>query len=134
MTGVRGRENAKNGKGQVAEATGAAVDFDPVVIFIMSLFASPTVPDNRIAQTLRTTAGNLFLAGSSPAENWVAGIHAKWDKENRTAWEALWLNGILPGSAFRRGLPLSHEIRMKERITPTLSLCLVIRDWPVKRL
>jgi hypothetical protein len=85
----------KDGKGQVAENTGAAVDFDPVVIFIMSLFASPTVPDNRIAQTLRTTAGNLFLAGSSPVEGWVARIHAKWDKENRTAWEALSRNEVL---------------------------------------
>jgi len=107
---VRRRENVKEGEGQVAESTGAAVDFDPVVIFIMSLFASPTVPDNRIAQTLRTTAGNLFLAGSSPVENWVARILAKWDKENRTAWEALSQNGILRGCAFRRGLPLSHEL------------------------
>jgi hypothetical protein len=69
VVGVRGRENGKEGKGQVAESTGAAANFDPVVIFIMSLFASPTVPDNRITQTLRTMAGNLFLAGSSPVES-----------------------------------------------------------------
>jgi len=112
--GVRGRENGKEGKGEFAKLTGAAANFDPVAIFIMRLFASPTVPDDRIAQTLRTTAEDLFLAVSSPVESWVARIHAKWDKENRTAWEALSRNGILRGCAFRRGLPLSHEIRKKK--------------------
>jgi hypothetical protein len=40
-------------------------------------------------------AGNLFVAGGSPVEIWVARIHAKWDKENRTASEALALSDIL---------------------------------------
>src|SRR5712691_2084263 len=89
---VRRRENGKEGEGQVAGFTDAAANFDPVVSLVVSLFAPPTVPDNRIAQTLRTTAGDLVLAVSSPVEGWVARIHAKWDKENRTAWEALFLN------------------------------------------
>jgi hypothetical protein len=55
----------------------------------------------------------LFLDGGSPVENWVARIAAKWDKENRTAWEALSLNRVLSGSVFRRGLPLPPEIKMK---------------------
>jgi hypothetical protein len=58
----------------------------------MSLLTPPAVPRNRIAQALRTTARDLFLAGGSPVEIWVARIPAKWDKDNRTAWEALFLN------------------------------------------
>jgi hypothetical protein len=82
---IRRRENGKEGKGQVARSTDTSANFNPVVSFIMSLFAPPAVPDNRIVQTLRTTAKDLFLAGGSPVENWVARIHTKWDKENRTA-------------------------------------------------
>jgi hypothetical protein len=91
------------------------------VSFVMSLFAPPAVPGNRIAQTLRTTAGNRFVAGGSPVEIWVARIPAKWDKENRTASEALALNDILLGYAFRRGLPPPKKLEGK-RITPTLLL------------
>jgi hypothetical protein len=58
----------------------------------MSLLTPPAVPSNRIAQALRTTARDLFLARGSPVEIWVARIPAKWDKDNRTAWEALSLN------------------------------------------
>ena len=93
--GVRKRENRKEGECQVTGSTDAAANFDPVVSFVMSLFAPPAVPSNRIAQTLRTTAGNRFVAGGSPVEIWVARIHAKWDKENRTASEALALSDIL---------------------------------------
>jgi hypothetical protein len=58
----------------------------------MSLLTPPAVPSNRIAQALRTMARDLFLARGSPVEIWVARIPAKWDKDNRTAWEALFLN------------------------------------------
>ena len=83
--GVRQGESRKESEGLVAESTDAAANFDAVVIFIMGLFAPPAVPDNRIAQAFWTTARDLFLTGSSPVENWVARIRAKWDKENRTA-------------------------------------------------
>jgi hypothetical protein len=79
----------------------------------MSLLAPPAVPSNRIAQALRTTARDLLVAASSPVEIWVARIPAKWDKDNRTAWEALSLNRVLSGLVFRRGLPLPHEVRVK---------------------
>ena len=103
--------------------TDAASNGDPVVSFIMSLLAPPAVPSNRIAQALRTTARDLFLARGSPVEIWVARIPAKWDKDNRTAWEALSLNRLLSGSVFRRGLPLPHEIRMKAIIPSSSRFC-----------
>jgi hypothetical protein len=89
----------------------------------MRLLAPPAVRSNRIAQTPRTTARDRFLAGGSPVQIWVARITAKWDKNNRTAWEALFLNRLLSGSVFRRGLPLPHEIRMKAIIPSSSRFC-----------
>ena len=113
VMGIRQGENRKAGEGQMAGPTHASANFDPIVSLVMSLLAPPAVRSNRIAQTPRTTARDRFLAGGSPVQIWVARITAKWDKNNRTAWEALSLNRLLSGSVFRRGLPLLHEIRMK---------------------
>jgi hypothetical protein len=123
VVGIRQGENGKESEGQVAGSTDPSANSDPVVSFIMSLLASPAVPHNRIAQTLRTKARDLFLAGGTPIEMWVARISAKWDKDSRTAWEALALNRILSGSVFRRGLPLPHEIRMKAIIPSSSGFC-----------
>jgi hypothetical protein len=117
---IRQGENGKAGEGQMAGPTHAAANFDPIVSLVMSLLAPPAVRSNRIAQTPRTTARDRFLAGSSPVQIWLARITAKWDKNNRTAWEALSLNRLLLGSVFRRGLPLPHKIRMKAIIPPAL--------------
>jgi hypothetical protein len=121
--GIRQRENGKEGEGQMAGPTHASANFDPIVSLVMSLLAPPAVRNNRIAQTPRTTARDRFLAGGSPVQIWVARITAKWDKNNRTAWEALSLNRLLSGSAFRRGLPLPHEIRMKAIIPSSSHFC-----------
>jgi hypothetical protein len=107
----------------MAGPTHASANFDPIVSLVMSLLAPPAVRSNRIAQTPRTTARDRFLAGGSPVQIWVARITAKWDKNNRTAWEALSLNRLLSGSVFRRGLPLPHEIRMKAIIPSSSRSC-----------
>ena len=107
----------------MAGPTHASANFDPIVSLVMSLLAPPAVRSNRIAQTSRTTARDRFLAGGSPVQIWVARITAKWDKNNRTAWEALSLNRLLSGSVFRRGLPLPHEIRRKAIIPSTSRFC-----------
>jgi len=121
--GIRQGENGKAGEGQMAGPTHASANFDPIVSLVMSLLAPPAVRSNRIAQTPRTTARDRFLAGGSPVQIWVARITAKWDKNNRTAWEALSLNRLLSGSVFRRGLPLLHEIRMKAIIPSGSRFC-----------
>ena len=120
VMGIRQGENGKAGEGQMAGPTHASANFDPIVSLVMSLLAPPTVRSNRIAQTPRTTARDRF-PGGSPVQIWVARITAKWDKNNRTAWEALSLNRLLSGSVFRRGLPLPHETGMKA-IIPSGSL------------
>ncbi len=121
--GIRQGENGKAGEGQMAGPTHASTNFDPIVSLVMSLLAPPAVRSNRIAQTPRTTARDRFLAGGSPVQIWVARITAKWDKNNRTAWEALSLNRLLSGSVFRRGLPLPHEIRMKAILPSSSRFC-----------
>jgi hypothetical protein len=61
----------------------AAANLDPVVTLVMSLFLPPAVTDDRIAQTLRTAAEDLFGTSRRPVEGWLAMIPGKWDKENR---------------------------------------------------
>ncbi len=121
--GIRQGENGKVAEGQMAGPTHASANFDPIVSLVMSLLAPPAVRNNRIAQTSRTTARDRFLAGGSPVQIWVAKITAKWDKNNRTASEALSLNRLLSGSVFRRGLPLPHEIRMQAIIPSSSRFC-----------
>jgi hypothetical protein len=53
--------------------------------------------DYRIAQTLRTAANNQLCAGCRPVQDKVAMIRTKWDKKNRTAWEALPTERTFPG-------------------------------------
>jgi hypothetical protein len=123
VMGIRQGEHGKAGEGQMAGPTHASANLDPIVSLVMSLLAPPAVRSNGIAQTSRTTARDRFLAGGSPVQIWVARITAKWDKNNRTAWEALSLNRLLSGSVFRRGLPLPHKIRMKAIIPSSSRFC-----------
>jgi hypothetical protein len=102
FNGYKSGENGKAGEGQMAGPTNASANFDPIVSLVMSLLGPPAVRGNRIAQTSRTTARHRFLAGGSPVQIWVARITAKWDKNNRTAWEALSLNRLLSGSFHKR--------------------------------
>src|SRR6266436_5463268 len=52
----------------------------------MSLFPPSAMSDDRIAQTLRTEANDLFATSHRPVKVWVAIVPRKWDKENRIAW------------------------------------------------
>ena len=92
--GVGQRENGKESKGQFAEVTDTAPNLYPVVTLVMSLLAAPAMPDDRIAQALRTAANDLFRTAHGPVKGQVAMVHGKWDKENRTAMEALPRSGI----------------------------------------
>ena len=69
---------------------------NPVVILVMRLFAPPSMADDRIAQTYETPANDLVRT-SRPVEPGLAITWRKWDKDNRTAWEALSLSRIFDG-------------------------------------
>ena len=93
VMGVGQRENGKESEGQVAEVTDTAPNLNPVVTLVMSLLAAPAMPDDRIAQALRTAANDLSCT-SRPVKVCLAMVYGKWDKENRTAMEALPRSGI----------------------------------------
>src|SRR3984893_15796166 len=94
VVGIGLGEKRKKSKGESAGRADAAANLDPVVILVMGLLAPSAVADNRIAQALRTAANDLFRTSRRPVEGWVAIIRGKWDKQNRTAGEALSLSGI----------------------------------------
>jgi len=88
------RENGKESEGQFAKVTDTAPNLDPVVTLVMSLLTPPAVPHDRIAPALRTAANDMFGTAHGPVKRRVAMIRGKWDKENRTAMEALPRSGI----------------------------------------
>ena len=61
----------------------AAANADPVMVFVMRLFAPPTVADNGVLQTHRALAKNDFLYCLGPIGFEVVLCSRKWDKENR---------------------------------------------------
>lgn len=133
VMGMGQGETRKEGEGQPAQFADAAVHLDPVVTLVMRLFAPPAVTDYRIAQTLRTAAKNQLCAGRRPVQDRVAMIRTKWDKENRTAWEALPLSGPFQGSAPRRE-PSSPSCTLSTQERITQSSLPFSSGWPVKRL
>lgn len=60
------------------------VELDPIMVFVMSLFATPAVSDDRIAQTNGASADDP-CGGLGPVCFEVLRSR-KWDKENRVAW------------------------------------------------
>jgi len=72
--GIRPGEKREEGEGQSAGKADAAANLDPVVTLVMSLFLPPAVTDDRIAQTLRTAAEDLFGISRRPVEGWLAMI------------------------------------------------------------
>ena len=59
-------EGRQEGERFAAPATKAAANPDPIMVFIMSLFASATVTDDGILLTNRATAQNDIRATLSP--------------------------------------------------------------------
>jgi hypothetical protein len=78
-------ENRKESEGFFAPRAEAAASLNPVVTLVMSLFAPSAVADDRIAQTLRTEANDLYGTSRRPVKGWVAIVPRKWDKQNRIA-------------------------------------------------
>ena len=79
-------ENGKEREGCFTPRAAAAPNPNPVVTLVMSLFAPSAMADDRIAQTHRTEANDLFGTSRRPVKVWVAIVPRKWDKQNRIAW------------------------------------------------
>jgi hypothetical protein len=93
--GIGQGENGKESERFFAPRAEAAAGLNPVVTLVMSLFAPSAMADDRIAQTLRTEANDLFGTSRRPVKAWLAIVPRKWDKHNRIAWR-LSLKRTLP--------------------------------------
>jgi hypothetical protein len=111
--GVGQGESGKKTDSYFTELTEQTAVLDPIMSVVMCLFPPPSVADERIVQTSLTASNDLFPT-SRPVEGWLAMSRRKWDKNNRTAWRALSLSGILLGYALRRE-PSSFLLNLSSR-------------------
>jgi len=80
---IRRREGRQEGECLVARPATAAPDPDPIVMFIVRLFAAAAMADDGVLGTNRTAAQDDFRACLSPIGFEVVLRARKWDKENR---------------------------------------------------
>jgi hypothetical protein len=74
------RQQRKKREGLSAKRAEATTNPDPVVSFVMGLFAPSAMADDRVARTLRTLPGKVLRADHSPILFRVASLEAVWDK------------------------------------------------------
>ena len=64
--------------------TNAAPDPDPIMMFVMSLFAAAAMTDDGVLRANRAAAQDDFCAGLGPIGFEVVLGRRKWDKQNRS--------------------------------------------------
>ena len=89
--GIWQREHRQEGKGLSTSVTATASDPNPIVMFIVSLLAAATMPDDRLALANRALPQDDLGASSVPIDSQIVPAGGKWDNKNRG-------NGALPGS------------------------------------
>ena len=77
----KGRQESERLAAPVAEA---AANSDPIMLFIMRLFAAAAMTDDGVLGTNRAAAQDDFCAGLGPIDFEVVLRRRKWDKQNRT--------------------------------------------------
>src|SRR5579872_1306222 len=83
VVAIRRRERRQEGERLSASVADTAANPDPIMLFIMSLLASATVPDDGILLTNRAPAQDDFRARLGPIGFEVALSRGKWDKQYR---------------------------------------------------
>ena len=81
------RTDGEKGEGFLATGTATAPDPDPIVVFIVRLFAAVSMADDRIALANRASPQDDFGAARGPIRFELVRRDAKWDKQNRTSLE-----------------------------------------------
>jgi hypothetical protein len=94
--GVRKRKQRKEGERLSAVGAAATPNPDPVVMLVVRLLATMTVPNNRIALTNRTQAYDDLVAVVGPAHSKLRQPGRHWDKEDR------YLKGASPSTLTRQ--------------------------------
>src|SRR5215472_14054174 len=74
---VRERKPRQEGDRLPARLADASPDRNPVMMFIMSLFAAPTMANDRVQQTNRALANERFCACLRPIGGWIAQLYGK---------------------------------------------------------
>src|SRR5712692_1868970 len=66
VVGIGKRERRQEGHGLTAGTADAASNLNPVMVFVMSLFAATTMTNDRISRANRAPANNPFRASLRP--------------------------------------------------------------------
>ena len=93
-----GEKQREEGEGLPATGAATATDPDPVVVFIVGLFAAASMADDRIAFTNRASPQDDFRLARGPLRFELVRRDRKWDKRNRSLLE-------LPGIHLPRSRP-----------------------------
>jgi hypothetical protein len=129
---VRRREGRQEGERLAASLADAAANPDPIMVFVMRLFAAPAVTNDRVLEADRAPAQDDLRAGFGPIGFVIDPISGKWDKENRTRRGSARAGDLAKiGTRVEPLLP-SKNLNWK-RITP-FRWRLSVRatgDWPV---
>ena len=83
VLGVRERKQRQEGEGLSATVAATAPDLDPIMVFIVCLFAAVSMADNRIAFTSGASPQDDFGAARGPIRFTLVRRDRKWDKQNR---------------------------------------------------
>jgi hypothetical protein len=102
------RKHWQEGNRLAAKTADPTPNRDPVMIFVMSLFPSTTMPHHRISHANRTPAWDSFRR-FGPIGFQLSLRHGEWNKNNRATWEAL-PEGILRRPDSRTGPSSPCEI------------------------
>ena len=100
------REGRQEGKSRVAAIAEAAANPDPIVVFIMRLFAAAAMADDGVLGTNRAAAQDDSRAGLSPVGVKVVLGGRKWDKQNRS------------DEGFARPVTLPRSMGRREALPP----------------
>jgi hypothetical protein len=127
------REGRQKREGLVARSATATPNRNPIMLFIVRLFAAAAVADDGILRANWAAAQKDFRAGLGPVSLEVVLRGGKWDKQNRGTW------GSAPGDLAKIApgvgpSPPGNRINWK-RITLFAYRRWVCNseDWPVKR-
>ena len=82
VLGVRERKQRQEGEGLSATVAATAPDLDPIMVFIVCLFAAVSMADNRIAFTSGASPQDDFSAARGPIRFTLVRRDRKWDKQN----------------------------------------------------
>jgi hypothetical protein len=107
---VRERKPRQEGDRLAARLADTSPDRNPVMIFIMSLLATPTMANDRVQQTNWALADEPFSACLRPIGWQVALRSGKWDKDNRGKWDSA------PGADLAEVMTLERSLLLLKRI------------------